>query len=116
MRAKDIRNLYLAREGVVFPDSTKAAGMHPIELSRRHQSLENEAECADLDLWVTDGVLKQAGLIARKREPLEKDVVAEKVESTRWKEAEGKVPVGARKMPRVVQSKILATKDRIDYD
>ncbi|KAI8801388.1 hypothetical protein BJ742DRAFT_716002 [Cladochytrium replicatum] len=140
MRAKDTRNLYLAREGVVFPDSPEAAEMNPSELSRRHQSYterrrllqqnpnlrvsRTRLSVRNLDLWVTDGVLKQAGLIAVRefwnevgkgtREPLEKDVVAEEVESKRWKEAEGRVPIGAGKMPRVVQSKILVTKDRID--
>ncbi|KAJ3043879.1 RNA recognition motif-containing protein [Rhizophlyctis rosea] len=132
-RAEDKRNLYLMREGVIFPDSEAAKSLTPNEISKRQASYaerkrllatnpnlfmsRTRLSVRNLGLKVDDRELKKVGLVAVKRfweevgrgerEGLEEEVVEEE-----RKEGRG-VPGKGRKV-NVKQAKILRSKDRMD--
>ncbi|KAF8342810.1 uncharacterized protein EI90DRAFT_3115348 [Cantharellus anzutake] len=78
---EDKRNLYLIREGVIFPSTPSATTLAPAELNRRHQSwsarktlLRNNPSLfisrtrlsiRNLPLWVTDRGLKRLAIHAK---------------------------------------------------
>ncbi|RKO90936.1 hypothetical protein BDK51DRAFT_12925, partial [Blyttiomyces helicus] len=132
-RAEDKRNLYLMREGVIFPESDAAATLTPAELSKRQTSFaerkrilatnpnlfmsKTRLSVRNLGLRVDDKELKKVALLAVKkfwdevgkgaREGLEAEVVEEEV-------AEGRAKPSATRKPVLKQAKIMRTKDRID--
>ncbi|KAI9096918.1 hypothetical protein DFS34DRAFT_621925 [Phlyctochytrium arcticum] len=132
-RAEDQRNLYLMREGVIYPESEAAKAMSPTELEKRQDSFaqrkrllainpnlyisRTRLSIRNLGLKVDDKELKRVALIAIKkfwdevnsgeRDGMEPAVLMEE-------EKEGKaVPSGKRKVV-IKQAKILRNKDRID--
>lgn len=116
-RQEDKRNLYLMREGVIFPDSEAAKNMSPTELSRRQKSFserkrllalnpnlfiaKTRLSVRNLNLKVDDKALRQSALKAvknfwaevsdGKRSGLEKEVMDEA-------KAEGYTPSGNAKV------------------
>ncbi|TPX72871.1 hypothetical protein SpCBS45565_g00065 [Spizellomyces sp. 'palustris'] len=132
-RAADQRNLYLMREGVIFPESDAAKSMTPSELSKRQESFaqrkrlltinpnlyisRTRLSVRNLGLKVDDKELKKVALLSVKkfwdevkkgaREGMEPEVMKEE-------EDEGRAaPSGTRKTI-LKQAKILRSKDRID--
>ncbi|KND01588.1 mRNA-binding ribosome biosynthesis protein NOP4 [Spizellomyces punctatus DAOM BR117] len=132
-RAEDKRNLYLMREGVIFPESDAAKSMTPSELSKRQESFaqrkrlltinpnlyisRTRLSVRNLGLKVDDKELKKVALLSVKkfwdevkkgeREGMEPEVIKEE-------EDEGRAaPSGTRKTV-LKQAKILRSKDRID--
>ncbi|KAJ3043183.1 RNA recognition motif-containing protein, partial [Rhizophlyctis rosea] len=132
-RAEDKRNLYLMREGVIFPDSEAAKSLTPSELSKRQQSYaerkrllatnpnlfmsRTRLSVRNLGLKVDDKELRKIALLAVKkywdevskglREGLESEVIQEE-------EKEGNAAPSATRKPLVKQAKILRSKDRVD--
>ncbi|KAJ3010994.1 RNA recognition motif-containing protein [Thoreauomyces humboldtii] len=134
-RAEDQRNLYLMREGVIFPESEAAKTLTEVELEKRTSSFaerkrvlatnpnlfisRTRLSVRSLGAKVDDKELKKvAGIAVRKfwdevgkglREGMEPEVVKEEV-------GEGRpVPSGSRRAV-ITQAKILRSKDRVDQD
>ncbi|KAJ3412626.1 RNA recognition motif-containing protein [Chytridiales sp. JEL 0842] len=132
-RKKDKRNLYLMKEGVVFPNSKEAVGVSASELSKRQKSFAERRRLLEtnpnlfisrtrlsvrnLHPKITDHLLRRMGILSvmRFREeastgvrtPLEQEVVDEELEAGLEK------PEGNRRI-QVVKSKVLLDLDRID--
>ncbi|KAI9006137.1 hypothetical protein BC832DRAFT_531303 [Gaertneriomyces semiglobifer] len=132
-RAEDTRNMYLMREGVIFPESEAAKDLTPSEISKRQTSFaerkrllatnpnlyisRTRLSVRNLGLRVDDKELKKVSLLAVKkfwdevskgqREPLEPEVIKEETE-------EGKPVPSAKRKANVKQAKIVRSKDRID--
>ena len=110
-RETDKRNLYLIKEGVIFPDSEAASKLTPSEVSRRQKSYserkrllsvnpnlfisKTRLSVRNLGLKVDDALLKKAALDSvlqfkkqveeGKRDPLESDVLNEaKKQGCEW--------------------------------
>ncbi|KAI9476135.1 MAG: hypothetical protein EXX96DRAFT_620603 [Benjaminiella poitrasii] len=123
-RKEDKRNLYLMREGVIFPDTPAAETITPSELSKRQMSFsarkklvsnnpslfisKTRLSIRNLPISVDDKELKALGISsiakfknqvkAKEREDLNKEEKAE----------------GWQYLPKVKQAKIIRSKDRID--
>ncbi|KAJ3277347.1 RNA recognition motif-containing protein [Borealophlyctis nickersoniae] len=132
-RAEDKRNLYLMREGVIFPDSPAAANITPSELSKRQKSYaerkrilatnpnlfisRTRLSIRNLNLKVDDKELKKVAKLAVKkfweevekgeREGLEQEVITEE-------EKLGLGTPGPKRKYAVKQAKIQRSKDRMD--
>ncbi|KAI8389273.1 hypothetical protein BD560DRAFT_452161 [Blakeslea trispora] len=123
-RKEDKRNLYLMREGVVFPDSPAAATMTPSELSKRQMSFSSRKKLIssnpslfisktrlsirNLPIKITDTELRQLGIssIAKFKNQVKAN---ERADLSKDEKAEG-----WQYLPRVKQAKIIRSKDRID--
>ncbi|KAJ3153342.1 RNA recognition motif-containing protein [Geranomyces michiganensis] len=132
-RAEDSRNLYLMREGVVFPDTKAAETLTPAELAKRQTSFaerkrilatnpnlfisRTRLSVRNLGLKVDDKELKKVAMIAvrkfwdevRKglREGMEPEVIKEEL-------AEGRAEPSGSRRAVLSQAKVLRSKDRID--
>ncbi|KAJ3182098.1 RNA recognition motif-containing protein [Geranomyces variabilis] len=132
-RAEDSRNLYLMREGVVFPDTKAAETLTPAELAKRQTSFaerkrilatnpnlfvsRTRLSVRNLGLKVDDKELKKvAGIAVRKfwdevrkglREGMEPEVIKEEL-------AEGRAEPSGLRRAVLSQAKVLRSKDRID--
>ncbi|KAI9203198.1 uncharacterized protein BJ171DRAFT_425619, partial [Polychytrium aggregatum] len=131
-KESDKRNLYLMREGVIFPDSDAAKDIPPTELSKRQKSYsirkrlltvnpnlfisKTRLAIRNLSAKLDDLHLRQAATDSvrefwkdveqSKREPLDKDVVEDE-------QKEGRGIPGKRRV-LIKQAKILREKDKID--
>ncbi|KAI8320595.1 RNA-binding domain-containing protein, partial [Martensiomyces pterosporus] len=125
-KSKDKRNLYLLKEGIIFPDSPAATAMAPPDLEqhskeygvRKNQLLKNpnlylsktRLSVHNIPRPVDDAALRSAAMSAvskfkqevkdKKRQPLSQDEMAE----------------GWDKRPSIVQAKIVRSTDRIDVN
>ncbi len=132
-RAADKRNLYLMREGVIFPGSEAAAGLLPQELDQRTSQYANRKRllATNPNLFISktrlsvrglgnktdDAMLRAAAKSAVKgfweevsngeKEALEKEVIDEEVESNQG------IPGPNRKV-WVKQAKVIRDMDRMD--
>ncbi|KAJ3169297.1 RNA recognition motif-containing protein [Geranomyces variabilis] len=132
-RAEDSRNLYLMREGVVFPDTKAAETLTPAELAKRQTSFaerkrilatnpnlfvsRTRLSVRNLGLKVDDKELKKvAGIAVRNfwdevrkglREGMEPEVIKEEL-------AEGRAEPSGSRRAVLSQAKVLRSKDRID--
>ncbi|KAJ1565174.1 RNA recognition motif-containing protein, partial [Nowakowskiella sp. JEL0078] len=136
-RKEDKRNLYLMREGVIFPDTPAAQHIPPSEMSRRMKSFserkrvlstntnlkvsKTRLSIRNLDLKVEDGGLKSAARRAvdsfwaevkeGKRKGFEKEVLDEMLENG-WKLVNNQM-VRNRK-PKITSAKVRKDLNRID--
>ncbi|KAK4056335.1 RNA recognition motif-containing protein [Microbotryomycetes sp. JL221] len=138
----DRRNLYLMREGVVFPSWPLAKELHPADMNARQMSFEarksllrsnpslfisrTRLSMRQIPLYVTDGMLKRLANHAAKE--FEREVKAGKRKALTREETQafvadaGGAPapatpqVNSRGIPesRIKQSKILRQADRVD--
>ncbi|KAG1091958.1 hypothetical protein G6F42_019311 [Rhizopus arrhizus] len=123
-RKEDKRNLYLMREGVVFPDTPAAATMTPSELSKRQMSFSSRKKLVssnpslyisktrlsirNLPIKVTDSDLRALGMSSINK--FKNQVKAGQRDDLTKDEKED----GWHLLPRVKQAKIIRSKDRID--
>lgn len=123
-RKEDKRNLYLMREGVVFPDTPAAETMTPAELSKRQMSFSSRKKLVssnpalyisktrlsirNLPIKVTDTELRALGMssIAKFKNQVK---AGERTDLTKDEKEDG-----WHLLPRVKQAKIIRSKDRID--
>lgn len=123
-RKEDKRNLYLMREGVVFPDTPAAATMTPAELSKRQMSFSSRKKLVssnpslyisktrlsirNLPIKVTDTDLRALGISSINK--FKNQVKGGQRDDLTKDEKED----GWHLLPRVKQAKIIRSKDRID--
>lgn len=123
-RKEDKRNLYLMREGVIFPDTPAAETLTPSELSKRQMSFSSRKKLVsnnpslyisktrlsirNLPTKVTDSELKALGISSISK--FKNDVKAKLRDDLTKDEKED----GWHLLPRVKQAKIIRSKDRID--
>ncbi|KAF7727778.1 RNA recognition motif-containing protein [Apophysomyces ossiformis] len=123
-KKEDKRNLYLMREGVVFPNTPAAETMTPAELQKRQMSFsfrkkqiasnpsmyisKTRLSIRNLPVSVDDAALKQLGLdsIQKFKQQVKADL---RTDLTKEEKEEG-----WQYRPRVKQAKIIRSKDRID--
>ncbi|KAG2237840.1 hypothetical protein INT48_002141 [Thamnidium elegans] len=123
-RKEDKRNLYLMREGVVFPNTPAAETMTPAELSKRQLSFSSRKKLIssnpalyisrtrlsirNLPIKVTDTDLRALGMSSINK--FKNQVKAgERTDLTKEEKEDG-----WHLLPRVKQAKIIRSKDRID--
>lgn len=123
-RKEDKRNLYLMREGVVFPNTPAAETMTPAELSKRQLSFSSRKKLIssnpalyisrtrlsirNLPIKVTDTDLRALGMSSISK--FKNQVKAgERTDLTKDEKEDG-----WHLLPRVKQAKIIRSKDRID--
>ncbi|CEP19046.1 hypothetical protein [Parasitella parasitica] len=123
-RREDKRNLYLMREGVVFPETPAAATMTPSELSKRQMSFSSRKKLVssnpslyisktrlsirNLPIKVTDSDLRALGMSSINK--FKNQVKSGQRDDLTKDEKED----GWHLLPRVKQAKIIRSKDRID--
>ncbi|KAI9276260.1 hypothetical protein BY458DRAFT_532829 [Sporodiniella umbellata] len=123
-RKEDKRNLYLMREGVVFPDTPAAETMTPTELSKRQMSFSSRKKMVsnnpalyisktrlsirNLPITVDDKELKALGISSISKF---KNEVKGSLRTDLSKEEKED---GWHYLPRVKQAKIIRSKDRMD--
>lgn len=123
-RKEDKRNLYLMREGVVFPDTPAAETMTPSELSKRQMSFSSRKKLVssnpslyisktrlsirNLPIKVNDSDLRALGMssIAKFKNQVK---AGQRSDLTKDEKEDG-----WHLLPRVKQAKIIRSKDRID--
>ncbi|CAO3693386.1 unnamed protein product [Rhizopus stolonifer] len=123
-RKEDKRNLYLMREGVVFPDTPAAETMTPTELSKRQMSFSSRKKLIsnnpalyisktrlsirNLPIHVDDKELKSVGISSISKF---KNEVKGSIRTDLTKEEKED---GWHYLPRIKQAKIIRSKDRMD--
>lgn len=123
-RKEDKRNLYLMREGVVFPETPAAATMTPSELSKRQMSFSSRKKLVssnpslyisktrlsirNLPIKVSDTDLRALGISSINK--FKNQVKGGQRDDLTKDEKED----GWHLLPRVKQAKIIRSKDRID--
>ncbi|KAI9137165.1 hypothetical protein BKA69DRAFT_504154 [Paraphysoderma sedebokerense] len=119
-RSNDKRNLYLLREGVIFPDSEVASKMDKNEVMRRFESYKERKDMLKKNgnLFVSEVRLSVRNLGRLVDEKTLKKVCKESVEKFRdevkaGKRKENKID-GLNEKVFITQSKIVRSKDRID--
>ncbi|KAK4049390.1 RNA recognition motif-containing protein [Microbotryomycetes sp. JL201] len=138
----DRRNLYLMREGVVFPSWPLAKELHPADMNARQMSFEarksllrsnpslfisrTRLSIRQIPLYVTDGMLKRLANHAAKeferevkagrRKPLTREELQAFVADASGSAPPAAPAVNAKGIPqsRIKQSKILRQTDRVD--
>ncbi|KAJ3199879.1 RNA recognition motif-containing protein [Entophlyctis luteolus] len=132
-RKRDARHMYLVKEGVIFPNSNEAVGLLPAEVSKRQKSYTERKRLLDknpnlfisktrlsvrnLGAKVSDLVLKRGAVLAvkrfwedvkaKKRKPLEDEVVLEDTEA-------GLEPPGRNRRIQVTTAKIMRDPSKPD--